>query len=53
MLAQGVPELVAMSILGHTNPNMTRRYQHIPAEVRRQAADLIDEALGQTERGES
>lgn len=46
MLALGVPERIAMDVLGHTNPNMTRRYQHVPAELRQQAADLIDRALG-------
>lgn len=52
MLAQGVPEHVTMAILGHTNPSMTRRYQHVPAELRRQAADRLDEALGGPDRAE-
>jgi integrase len=45
LLVQGVPEIVAMEILGHTDLRVTRRYQHVADELLQDAADRIGAAL--------
>lgn len=42
---QGIDTGTAMRLLGHTNPTMTRRYQHLTDELRDQAARRMDDAL--------
>lgn len=46
LLAEGVPELTVMAILGHTNLDMTKRYVRLLPRVSRAAADRLDEVMG-------
>ena len=44
LLAAGVADRVVMEIMGHSNIAITaNRYQHVPDELQRQAADRLDE----------
>jgi integrase len=45
LLVQGVAPAVAMTLLGHADMGVTRRYQHVVDELRRDAADRVGEAL--------
>ena len=45
LLVQGVPEVVSMQILGHTDLRVTRRYQHVADELLQDAADRVGAAL--------
>lgn len=46
LLAEGVPELTVMAILGHRSLDMTRRYVKLLPRVSRDAADRLEGALG-------
>lgn len=47
LLAQGVPMRVVMEVLGHTQISMTMDlYSHVVPELKRQAADRMDDLLG-------
>lgn len=46
LLAEGVPELTVMAILGHRSLEMTRRYVKLLPRVSRDAANRIDQAIG-------
>jgi integrase len=47
LLAQGVPARVIMEILGHTQIGTTMNlYSHVMPSLRREAADVMDRALG-------
>lgn len=46
LLAEGVPELTVMAILGHRSLDMTRRYVKLLPRVSRGAADTMDEVMG-------
>jgi integrase len=47
LLAAGVPPRVVQEMLGHANPYITMgRYQHVPDELQRDAADRLDAVLG-------
>ena len=46
LLSQGVPARVAMEILGHSQISLTlQTYSHVTAELHRDAADKVGEAL--------
>jgi integrase len=45
LLVQGVPAGIAMRLLGHSDPRMTARYQHVVEEASKAAADQIGVAL--------
>jgi len=45
LLVQGVSATVSMTVLGHTDLGVTRRYQHVVDELRRDAAQRMGEAL--------
>jgi len=45
LLVQGVSPTVTMTALGHSDLGVTRRYQHVVDELRRDAADRMGEAL--------
>jgi integrase len=46
LLAAGVPGRVVMEMMGHSNYSMTaNRYQHVPDELQRAAADRLDALL--------
>jgi integrase len=48
LLAQGVSDRVVQEILGHSDIRLTKAvYQHVYDESRREAADAIDNLLGQ------
>jgi integrase len=47
LLAQGVPALVVMEVLGHSQLGITMNlYSHVMASALGEAADAIDRALG-------
>lgn len=46
LLAEGVPELTVMAILGHRSLEMTHRYVKLLPRVSRGAADRFDEVMG-------
>lgn len=46
LLAEGVPELTVMAILGHRSLEMTRRYVKLLPRVSRDAANRLNEAIG-------
>ena len=46
LLAAGVADRVVMEMMGHSNIVMTaNRYQHVPDELQRLAADRLDHLL--------
>ncbi len=45
LVVQGVAPAVAMTLLGHTDLGVTRRYQHVVDELRRDAAERMGEAV--------
>ena len=45
LLVQGVAPAVAMTLLGHTDLGVTRRYQHVVDELRRDAAERMGAAV--------
>jgi integrase len=47
LLAAGVPTRVVQEMLGHANSYITMgRYQHVPDELQRDAAERLDAVLG-------
>ena len=44
MVMQGVDLRSAMSILGHSQLSVTMRYQHVVDQVKREAAQKLDQA---------
>ena len=46
LLAEGVPELTVMAVLGHKSLEMTRRYVKLLPRVSRDAADRMGRAIG-------
>ena len=46
LLAEGVPELTVMAILGHKSLEMTRRYVKLLPRVSRDAAERMGRAIG-------
>ncbi|MFW5934104.1 MAG: tyrosine-type recombinase/integrase [Actinomycetota bacterium] len=46
MLAAGVDSRVVMDVLGHTDPRMMTRYQHVVDDVRHDAAAAVNRAWG-------
>jgi integrase len=51
MLKYGVSEKAAQDRLGHTNPQTTRRYQHILKDIDRDAAEKLNEVLIKNKNG--
>ena len=52
LLAAGVPGRVVMEMMGHADYSITaNRYQHVPDELQRLAADRIDALLGGLDGG--
>jgi integrase len=48
LLAAGVPDAVAMSVMGHADTRILRRYQGVAEELKRDAAARMDRLLGGT-----
>lgn len=46
LLAAGVPDAVAISVLGHADTKILRRYQDVVSELQRDAAERMDSMLG-------
>jgi hypothetical protein len=46
MLAGGVPDAVAIKIMGHADTKILRRYQEVVDELQRDAAAWMDGLLG-------
>lgn len=46
LLAEGVPDITVMQILGHKNLQMTTRYVKLIPRVSRAAAERLDEVIG-------
>jgi hypothetical protein len=46
MLAGGVPDAVAIKLMGHADTNILRRYQEVVEELQRDAATKMDALLG-------
>lgn len=42
MLAHGIPDKEAAQRLGHSDINMTKKYQHVLANMERRPADILD-----------
>jgi len=50
LLAQGVPTRVVMEALGHSQMSLTAAtYQHVLPELKQEAANRIDNLLGEAE----
>jgi integrase len=41
LTAKGVPDRVVMALLGHSSPEMTRRYQHVMSSMLTEAAEQL------------
>jgi integrase len=46
MLASGVPDAVAISVMGHADTKILRRYQDVVSDLKRDAATRMDGLLG-------
>jgi integrase len=46
LLAAGVPDAVAASIMGHADTRILRRYQDVVPELQKEAAARMDQLLG-------
>jgi hypothetical protein len=46
MLAAGVPDAVAIKMMGHRDTRILRRYQKVVDRLKREAAGKLDELLG-------
>jgi integrase len=46
MLAAGVPDPVAVAVMGHADTRILRRYQEVVDELKREAASRMDAMLG-------
>lgn len=49
LLLLGVPERIAMQIMGWSSSSMTKRYQHVTAAMRAEVADKLDGLLWATD----
>ena len=45
-LAAGVPDPVAVAVMGHADTRILRRYQDVVDELKRDAATRMDQLLG-------
>jgi integrase len=50
LLAAGVPDAVAISVLGHADTRILRRYQEVVDDLQREAAVRMDKLLGKEAR---
>lgn len=48
LLASGVPDAVAISVMGHADTKILRRYQDVVDELQRDAAARMDALLGRS-----
>jgi integrase len=46
LLAAGVPDKVALDVMGHADPRILRHYQGVADELKRDAANRMDRLLG-------
>ena len=46
MLAGGVPDAVAITVMGHADTRVLRRYQEVVDELKQDAAKRMDAVLG-------
>jgi integrase len=46
LLAAGVPDAVALSVMGHADTRILRHYQGVAEELKREAANRLDSLLG-------
>jgi integrase len=46
MLAAGIPDAVAIKMMGHRDTRILRRYQKVVDRLKREAVDKLDELLG-------
>jgi integrase len=46
MLAAGIPDAVAIEMMGHRDTRILRRYQKVVDRLKREAANKMDELLG-------
>lgn len=46
LLAAGVPDAVAASVMGHADTRILARYQDVVSELQRDAATRMDQLLG-------
>lgn len=51
LLASGVPDAVAISVMGHADTKILRRYQSVVDELKQDAASGMDALLGDEHRG--
>jgi integrase len=51
LLAAGVPDAVAASIMGHADTRILRRYQDVVPKLQKDAASAMDRLLGRDQRG--
>jgi hypothetical protein len=51
MLASGVPDAVAISVMGHADTKILRRYQDVVDDLKQDAASGMDALLGDERRG--
>jgi integrase len=49
MLAAGIPDAVAIRMMGHRDTRILRRYQKVVDRLKRDAAAKLDELLGQSD----
>lgn len=45
MLKNGIPDKEAAERLGHSNTNMTKKYQHVLKNMKREPADVLDKII--------
>jgi hypothetical protein len=50
LLVLKVPTRAVMDVMGWSQPSMTTRYQHVPAEVRASIAEQVGSLLWHAER---
>ena len=50
MLAGGVADAVAISVMGHADTAILRRYQDVVDELKQDAATKMDQLLGEGQR---
>ena len=46
LLAAGVPDIVALEVMGHADTRILRHYQEVVNELKRDAATRMDALLG-------
>jgi hypothetical protein len=47
LLAAGVPDSVALEVMGHADTRILRHYREVVDELKRNAAGKMDELLGE------